>query len=1360
MSGVEIRVRANTTQARGELQKLEKSVGKIQSVTSGLANSIKSAVAAYSGFVSIKGIVSAADDLKNLENSIALVTGRGKESQATLQRLYAIAARGRSSIETTTATFNRFGLALSDSGKSTEEILAVTEAVAKAATLSGASAESARAAIIQLGQGLASGELRGEELNSVLEQTPRIAQAIADGMGKPFGELRSLAKDGQITSEAVFNALISQIGAIEKEFLTLEPTIGSLSVVMRDEFTRALAAIDNVAGFSDSARSKIEFLTTAFRFVADRAEIAFLRLQIGLLNLRMDFQDTAKKMYDSVAGIFSSDFTVEGFKTSVNEATESLKQFLGIGEQNSSNSAFEDLFSLPDIDVSGLLTNVDSFYNKIKAFGANVVKIFTTEYWKPLVGDSLIPAPFFEDEKEPGQKYTLEGILSEGVFADFIGKIKAFARSVKAAMADVILGVEVGPGNAQRSGGVGGFFEGIAKSISKFTDGLKLATVESESFKSATEFFTTRRAAVSEFFSSFLLDFNENGGILGYLNRTGDKLDEITSKLSTKTKTSVDNFFLGTPIGNEKDGRVGGAVSNTKGAVGSAVDFLSENKIAVAGAAIAGAIVFALPAELRSSLAQGALFGAGYVLAAGALFLLTQPITLAIGGLYFLPNILEFVNTSGLANKIGRTIGDGIVAFFKSDGEGASVGQQIISGIIEASGNFGQGLLDGLFGEDIDFAPVVEKAAGAFAIAIIGFATIGVVKNGLLGVTKGLAKGIFGVAFGTLGKTNLKTQIGGILGVVDDEKIKTKAKGKGSLLGKAFSTGMRAAIAGEATKIAGEIALTSVGDGKMDETESALLDVGADTVQGAIIGGTIGSAIPLVGTAAGAIAGGLIAGAFSVATNPKLSLAISEFSSGLYDSIADVLGKIPDKFGELTDAVSDKIKGWFAPVKTFFSDLFKSESSSGVPAAFSGYENLTQEDFIRMGNGFASGGYISGEGGPRDDKIPAMLSNGEFVIQASAVKKFGAGFMSMINNGMIPPGFMDGGYVSLINNKAAFESEIKKQKQTLGAAQKSGDDSKVALATKALEKAEKGLGLVEVGLLQYDENGNKIIAGATLGDTSTTTGSGDDDKKKKQAESLASSFQEDFRSSFYNAIKTGDFSNIFSEIADSFSSKVIESFATGFTDSLFEGLGLSGKDGILENLFKGTEQFGTKIGSGISGTIMDSFKDSDAGNGGLLKTLGGAAKSLFQGLGSTLSSAFSSLTSMLGGGSGGSSIFSSFSGIFSGISGFGSSLMSGISSFGSSIGSFFGFSEGGLVPNTSYSRAGIDSVPAMLTPGELVVPADKISDFTEMKTKSQQVYNINVSGDVSRQTRKEIVKMLPEITSGVNMNNRENNYRR
>jgi len=72
----------------------------------------------------------------------------------------------------------------------------------------------------------------------------------------------------------------------------------------------------------------------------------------------------------------------------------------------------------------------------------------------------------------------------------------------------------------------------------------------------------------------------------------------------------------------------------------------------------------------------------------------------------------------------------------------------------------------------------------------------------------------------------------------------------------------------------------------------------------------------------------------------------------------------------------------------------------------------------------------------------------------------------------------------------------------------------------------------------------------------------------------------------------------------------------------------------------------------------------------------------------------------------------------------------------------------------------MDSVPAMLTPGELVVPADKISDFTDLKTKSQQVYNINVSGDVSRQTRKEIVKMLPEITSGVNMNNRENNYRR
>lgn len=92
------------------------------------------------------------------------------------------------------------------------------------------------------------------------------------------------------------------------------------------------------------------------------------------------------------------------------------------------------------------------------------------------------------------------------------------------------------------------------------------------------------------------------------------------------------------------------------------------------------------------------------------------------------------------------------------------------------------------------------------------------------------------------------------------------------------------------------------------------------------------------------------------------------------------------------------------------------------------------------------------------------------------------------------------------------------------------------------------------------------------------------------------------------------------------------------------------------------------------------------------------------------------------------------------------------------LGGFFGAADGGIVPTTPFSKSYADSVPTMLQPGELVVPKDQVGNF--MGGGGGQTFNINVSGDVSRATRSEIVKMMPEIAAGTNMLNRENNVKR
>lgn len=267
MSGVEIRVRSNSRQARNDLNQLERSVGNIEKTANSVSKAFRNLAigvgAAFSGSALTRGINGATDSLVSLENRIALVTGRNKELVTTMDDLFAISKATRQPVDAAAETFNRFGIALKDAGKSSEEILQAIESVGKAAAIGGGSAESTRAALFQLGQGLASGQLRGQELNSVLEQAPRLAQAIADSLGQPMGALRGLAEQGQLTSEVVFNALISQADQLSKEFETIEQTSDQALMVLGDQIKRVVGEISGQLNITGSFIARINQLTNA-----------------------------------------------------------------------------------------------------------------------------------------------------------------------------------------------------------------------------------------------------------------------------------------------------------------------------------------------------------------------------------------------------------------------------------------------------------------------------------------------------------------------------------------------------------------------------------------------------------------------------------------------------------------------------------------------------------------------------------------------------------------------------------------------------------------------------------------------------------------------------------------------------------------------------------------------------------------------------------------------------------------------------------------------------------------------------------------------------------------------------------------
>ncbi|MBG2888300.1 tape measure protein, partial [Proteus mirabilis] len=140
-------------------------------------------------------------------------------------------------------------------GLSQQKVAELTETVSKAVAISGASATAAQAALTQFGQALASGQLRGEELNSVMEQTPALAKAIADGMGVSVGELRKKAQDGEMTIEKVIQALERVADSVDKKFATSVTTVSQ-------GFTNLQSAITKFIGEANQGTGATQLLTT------------------------------------------------------------------------------------------------------------------------------------------------------------------------------------------------------------------------------------------------------------------------------------------------------------------------------------------------------------------------------------------------------------------------------------------------------------------------------------------------------------------------------------------------------------------------------------------------------------------------------------------------------------------------------------------------------------------------------------------------------------------------------------------------------------------------------------------------------------------------------------------------------------------------------------------------------------------------------------------------------------------------------------------------------------------------------------------------------------------------------------------
>ncbi len=259
--------------------KSAKDIGVIDSAAVGAKSSISDlstaaglagkALAAIGIGASVGEFIKMADAATNVTSRLRLVTASASELSDVQAKLFQVAQSSRVSFTDLVGTYAQVARSTKDLGVSQTALLGVIQTISQAVTISGGSAASAQAALVQLSQGFASGALRGEELNSVMEQTPRLAQAIAEGLGVSIGKLREMGAAGELTAQKVLGALEKSAASVATEFGKMTVTVEQATTNATNSVLRLVGAFDkltgatsNIGGAIQSASKGIDFLAT------------------------------------------------------------------------------------------------------------------------------------------------------------------------------------------------------------------------------------------------------------------------------------------------------------------------------------------------------------------------------------------------------------------------------------------------------------------------------------------------------------------------------------------------------------------------------------------------------------------------------------------------------------------------------------------------------------------------------------------------------------------------------------------------------------------------------------------------------------------------------------------------------------------------------------------------------------------------------------------------------------------------------------------------------------------------------------------------------------------------------------------
>lgn len=238
-------IEQNIRDANDQQQRFNHSIRGGTSAADGLWQKMKGIAATVGGMIGLKQALGTSDQLTQTNNNALIKFDDGGSIEELEAKVMASAQRSRAYYMDTAAAVAKLGINARDAFTNMDEVIAFSELVNKSFVIGGAGAQEQSAAMLQLTQAMASGVLRGEELNSIFENAPGIIQSIAKYLDVPIGQIRTMASEGQITADIVKNAMFEAAGDIERNFSNMPKTWGQIWTGMKNKALSIFAPILN-----------------------------------------------------------------------------------------------------------------------------------------------------------------------------------------------------------------------------------------------------------------------------------------------------------------------------------------------------------------------------------------------------------------------------------------------------------------------------------------------------------------------------------------------------------------------------------------------------------------------------------------------------------------------------------------------------------------------------------------------------------------------------------------------------------------------------------------------------------------------------------------------------------------------------------------------------------------------------------------------------------------------------------------------------------------------------------------------------------------------------------------------------------